>query len=59
MMTSEAIEQGPEEQVTINLSEYQKLISDRDFLHALQSAGVDNWDGYDYAREILGDDGDE
>lgn len=26
-----------------------------DFLRALEIAGVDNWDGYDYAREVMED----
>ena len=26
-----------------------------EFLDALRQAGVDNWDGYDYAFDILGD----
>ena len=39
--------------VTIDKDEYEKLLSDQRFLEALQAAGVDNWDGYSYAREIM------
>ena len=48
-----------EETVTIKKSEYLSLLSDRKFLEALQGAGVDNWDGYDYAMEILNSTEDE
>ena len=41
-----------EETVTITLKEYESLKEDSDFLAALQSAGVDNWDGYSYALEL-------
>lgn len=43
------------ETVTITKEEYEELKSDQDFLSALRSAGVDNWDGYDYALESLED----
>ena len=47
----------PEETVTIPASEYESLKEDRRKLEALEGAGVDNWEGYDYAMEILhGDD---
>lgn len=39
--------------VTISAQEYAKLQEDQQMLQALQAAGVDNWDGYDYARELL------
>lgn len=40
-----------EEQVTISKKEYEELL-DRDFwLSCLERAGVDNWEGYDYAAE--------
>lgn len=38
--------------VTISAEEYASLKDDQDFLLALQGAGVDNWDGYDYAMEL-------
>jgi hypothetical protein len=40
-------------EVTIPEKEYNDLIEDQKFLNALRAAGVDNWDGYDYAFEIL------
>ena len=40
-----------EETVTITLKEYDNLLK-RDFkLICLEGAGVDNWEGYDYAME--------
>lgn len=36
-------------------AEYRKLVEARDKLQALEAAGVDNWEGYDYAMEILND----
>ncbi len=38
--------------INITLDEYEELRSDQKFLWALQAAGVDNWEGYDMAREI-------
>lgn len=42
--------------VTISLEEYEALKAESEFLNALEAAGVDNWDGYDYAREMLEED---
>lgn len=40
-----------EETVTISAKEYDMLLQ-RDFkLNCLEGAGVDNWEGYDYAME--------
>lgn len=41
--------------ITITLAEYNKLCESDKILTALQAAGVDNWDGYDYAMEMLED----
>ena len=30
-----------------------KLVDDQSFLHCLESAGVDNWDGYECAQEMF------
>ena len=38
--------------VTISEDEYLGLKEDAAFLAALEQAGVDNWDGYDFAKEI-------
>jgi len=40
-----------EETVTITLKEYASLQDDSFKLNCLENAGVDNWDGYDYAME--------
>lgn len=39
--------------MVISKAEHDKLRADQDMLHALQEAGVDNWDGYSEALEIL------
>ena len=48
-----------EETITISREEYEKLSACRDKLYALEAAGVDNWEGYSYALEIMGDDENE
>jgi len=40
-----------DEMITISKTEYEQLKKDSEFLCALRTAGVDNWDGYDYAME--------
>lgn len=45
-----------EETVTISKKEYQSLLEDSKWLQALENAGVDNWEGYDYARELFNED---
>lgn len=42
-----------EEVVTISKKDYDELVKDQEFLSALQAAGVDNWEGYDFAREMF------
>jgi hypothetical protein len=37
--------------ITISKDEYNELISNQFFLQCLMGAGVDNWDGYEYAQE--------
>jgi hypothetical protein len=39
--------------VTISTDEYESLKESDRKLSALEAAGVDNWEGYDYAMEIL------
>jgi len=41
------------ETVTISKEEYDQLVEDRIWLECLQAAGVDNWNGYDYAIELF------
>lgn len=37
--------------VELTKKEYDELVHDQTFLNCLQNAGVDNWDGYDFAVE--------
>ena len=41
--------------VTISEDEYYGLLEDKDLLEALFRAGVDEWDGYEYALDLLGE----
>jgi len=43
------------DEVTISKKEYEELVEDSKFLEALRGAGVDNWEGYDMAFEIMED----
>jgi len=45
-----------EEMVTITKSEYESLVENENWLNCLEAAGVDNWSGYDLAREIQEED---
>lgn len=47
---------GMTDTVTILREEYEELLSDQKFLELLQAYGVDNWEGYDMAREEFNDD---
>ena len=38
--------------ITITEAEYKELQDAQDWVAALEAAGVDNWEGYDDAREI-------
>lgn len=38
--------------VTISEEDYYRLLRDSEKLNCLEGAGVDNWDGYDLAREM-------
>ncbi len=42
--------------VTLPQSTYIKLLEDEFLLSCLREAGVDNWDGYDYAMELYNED---
>lgn len=42
-----------EEMIEITLKEYNSLVEDSIMLEALQCAGVDNWQGYDFAMETF------
>ena len=43
------------ETITITVEEYESLLADARWVQALEWAGVDNWDGIDFARECLGE----
>jgi hypothetical protein len=36
--------------VTITREEYDALLNDSKFLRALEAAGVDNWEGFEFAE---------
>jgi len=44
------------ENVTITKKEYEDLVDSQTKLRALENAGVDNWEGYDYAMEEMNQD---
>jgi hypothetical protein len=48
-----------EEGVYISKTEYHRLLDVDRFNNALYAAGVDNWDGYGYAQELLEEWGNE
>ena len=39
--------------VTITKKEYERLLDDYYFLNALRDTGVDNWEGYDIAKDLI------
>lgn len=41
-----------EEMIYISKERYEELLDAENLLDALQCAGVDNWEGYDYAMEL-------
>lgn len=47
------IEEKDNNTIVISKNEYDKLIEDRKLLRALQTAGVDNWEGYETALDYL------
>jgi hypothetical protein len=42
-----------QDMVAITKKEFKSLLEDSNMLCALENAGVDSWDGYDYAIELL------
>ena len=44
--------------ITIPVEEYERLLNDSYFLEALRAAGVDNWDGYEAAQDMMEEDED-
>ncbi len=41
--------------ISIPKKEYDRLIESQKLLRALQDGGVDNWEGYGFALELLGE----
>ncbi len=41
------------EKILVDVEKYTKLIQDRDLLQCLFDAGVDNWEGFEYADELF------
>jgi len=41
-----------EPMITITRREYDELCEQRDWLISLDAAGVDNWDGIEYAHKL-------
>jgi hypothetical protein len=39
--------------ITISREEYDEMVEDQKFLDCLRAAGVDNWDGYSFAQEMM------
>jgi hypothetical protein len=48
-----------DDMVTIPMREYEQLLKDSDWLSCLEAAGVDNWEGFDVAREMWLEEGHE
>ena len=43
------------ETITVDIDTWNEMFDEINFLNALRAAGVDNWDGYDYAVDIYND----
>ncbi len=43
------------EMISITKKEYDQLVQDQKWLRALEAAGVDNWEGCDFAKESIVD----
>jgi hypothetical protein len=43
------------DEITLSKDEYERMLSEIDFLECLRACGVDNWNGYDYAVEMFND----
>ncbi|HEY6021043.1 MAG TPA: RecBCD nuclease inhibitor [Candidatus Paceibacterota bacterium] len=42
-----------EDGYVVDKATYDQLVEDQDFLEALEAAGVDNWEGYSTAIQIV------
>lgn len=52
----EVLAKEKEETVTISKKEYESLLDDSEWRCAMEAAGVDNWEGYDFALKLLNED---
>lgn len=43
------------EKKSISKEEYDRLVESEKLLNALHAAGVDNWEGYEFACEAIDD----
>jgi len=50
------MENNTEKMITITKKKYEELLSASKFLDCLHGAGVDNWDGYLEAQEMMEED---
>lgn len=50
-VSTKELKMTTEETVTISKKEYDDLVTDSLWLGDLENAGVDNWEGYEYAWE--------
>lgn len=41
------------EQILVSKDKYERLLESAERLSALLAAGVDNWEGYSYAMQLL------
>lgn len=48
-----SVETNDDGTVTVSIEEYEELVNDQKFLNCLYSAGVDNWEGFEDAKELL------
>lgn len=49
----------PDDVIVLTQEDYQQLQYDSALLYALETAGVDNWEGYEIAIQLLNGDLDE
>lgn len=41
------------EKIEIDREEYEELLAIQKFMRALEAAGVDNWEGYEIAQDMM------
>jgi hypothetical protein len=45
-----------DDKITISKKRYEELLKNEQWLRALEGAGVDNWEGYDIAKDMMDED---